>query len=164
MKRRRGGTLDPISISKVRSASAASSMLTRRIVPVSYTHLDVYKRQTDDAAGQVTALFVENNPYRAYEKVAWCEAIPFQRGLGFAALLVFLSVLLVTPLHWLFGRFWPDAQPFLSLIHISALGNDTALKHRPRIERMRRILADFIRRLSGFFRRIRQIRGRWKSG
>ncbi len=67
---------------------------------------------TGDAAGQVSALFVENNPYRAYEKVAWCEAIPFQRGLGFAALLVFLSVLLVTPLHWLFGRFWPDAQPF----------------------------------------------------
>lgn len=65
-----------------------------------------------NAAGEVTALFVENNPYRAYEKVPWYEAIPFQRGVGLAALLVFLSVLLSAPLRWLVGRFWPGAQPF----------------------------------------------------
>jgi proline iminopeptidase len=61
---------------------------------------------TDDA-GQVTALFVENNPYRAFEKTPWHETIPFQQGVGVAWLVGFLSILVGAPLVWLVGKRWP---------------------------------------------------------
>jgi hypothetical protein len=60
-----------------------------------------------DAAGQVTALFVANNPYRAYEKIPWYETIAFQQGVGLAWATVFVLVLVSTPLVWLAGRHWP---------------------------------------------------------
>jgi|GEM_PF-42580 len=60
-----------------------------------------------DAAGQVTALFVANNPYRAYEKILWYETIAFQQGVGLAWATVFVLVLVSTPLVWLAGRHWP---------------------------------------------------------
>jgi CubicO group peptidase (beta-lactamase class C family)/pimeloyl-ACP methyl ester carboxylesterase len=62
---------------------------------------------TTDAAGQVTALFVANNPYRAYEKISWYETIAFQQGVGLVWVVVFVLVLVCTPLVWPAGSRWP---------------------------------------------------------
>ena len=60
-----------------------------------------------DAQGRITRLFVANNPYRAYEKVAWYEAAGFQLGwLGLCAL-VLLSLLVAVPGGALIGRIFP---------------------------------------------------------
>ncbi|HEX6386059.1 MAG TPA: serine hydrolase domain-containing protein [Anaerolineae bacterium] len=62
--------------------------------------------QADDQ-GRITTLFVENNPYRAYEKVAWYEAVPLQTLLLAACMLIFLSVLVAWPVTWFVQRQWP---------------------------------------------------------
>ena len=60
-----------------------------------------------DAAGQVTALFVANNPYRAYEKMPWYETTPFQQCAGIAWRAGVVLVLVCTPLMWLASKRWP---------------------------------------------------------
>lgn len=51
-----------------------------------------------DAAGKPSRLFIQNNPFRAYERVPWYESGGFSVGLLGACSVVFLSALLGWPL------------------------------------------------------------------
>jgi CubicO group peptidase (beta-lactamase class C family) len=62
-----------------------------------------------DEAGLLTTLYVQNNPYRAYERVPWHETGPFGAGVLGACLLVFLSVVAGWPLAARVGRRRPVA-------------------------------------------------------
>jgi hypothetical protein len=63
-----------------------------------------------DERGRLTRLFVGNNPYRAYEKVAWYETVPFQTILVSLSELVFLLALIALPLGRLLRRRLPAAH------------------------------------------------------
>jgi hypothetical protein len=54
-------------------------------------------------------LFVGNNPYRAYEKVAWYETVDLLTLWVALSELVFLLALLAFPLGWLLRRRWRAA-------------------------------------------------------
>jgi hypothetical protein len=51
-----------------------------------------------DEQDRVSRLFVANNPYRAYEKVTWYEAVDVQRIWLVLCILLFLSLLIAVPL------------------------------------------------------------------
>jgi CubicO group peptidase (beta-lactamase class C family) len=57
-----------------------------------------------DEQGRLTWLFVGNTPYRAYEKVAWYEAVPLHLAWVALCELSFLVLLIALPLGWLVRR------------------------------------------------------------
>jgi CubicO group peptidase (beta-lactamase class C family)/pimeloyl-ACP methyl ester carboxylesterase len=57
-----------------------------------------------DEQGQRTRLFVGNNPYRAYEKVAWYEGVDLHLLWLALCELAFLGLLIALPLGWLVRR------------------------------------------------------------
>jgi CubicO group peptidase (beta-lactamase class C family)/pimeloyl-ACP methyl ester carboxylesterase len=57
-----------------------------------------------DEQGQLTRLFISNNPYRAYEKIAWYEGRPFHILLLALCLLAFLSAIAAPLLGWVLQR------------------------------------------------------------
>lgn len=57
-----------------------------------------------DAEGRPNQLFIQNNPFRAYERVPWYETGGFSLGLLGACSVVFLSAALGWPLAALFRR------------------------------------------------------------
>jgi len=66
-----------------------------------------------DEQGRLTRLFISNNPYRAYEKIAWYEGRAFHLLLLGLCLIVFLSALAAPLLAWGIHRQW--AAPALAV-------------------------------------------------
>jgi len=64
-----------------------------------------------DSRGRIAYLFTDYTPMMAFEKVPWYETIDFNLPLLVTCLLVFLSVLPVTLLHWVRSRRRGKAEP-----------------------------------------------------
>jgi CubicO group peptidase (beta-lactamase class C family) len=69
-----------------------------------------------DAAGALTRLYVQNNPYRAAERILWYETSGFFLGVLGVCTLAFLSAALGWPLATLLRRWRAPAAPIPRLI------------------------------------------------
>ncbi|MBW7883920.1 MAG: alpha/beta fold hydrolase [Caldilineaceae bacterium] len=64
-------------------------------------------RFSTGAQGQISMLFVENNPYRAFEKVPWYETVSFHTLLAGIWLALFLLVIAAAAVTWPIRSRWP---------------------------------------------------------